>query len=187
MRSNSIFIHIPKTGGITVEKTLDLYVARSTDTYIDVVNKHKEGHISIGHMSYTILSIAGLIPIEFQNVFKFCFCRNPYDRAVSLYAYETTIKKLTFLEFTKERLGKYFASYPQYYWTNTVDMDFIGRFESFEDDFRTVDAILGKDITDIPKLNSTDHKPYQEYYCKESKELVEKYYEKDFEVFGYER
>jgi len=187
---NAVFIHVPKTGGICVENTLRLASLRNNHRIKN--NFRDEGMVSFGHLRFSKLLKRGLVSREFQdNAFKFCFCRNPYDRAVSHWSY--TMRKhpdrlapgTTFVEFTRgltER-GDFRC---QTWWLKDVEPDFIGRFERFEDDLRKVADILGRKVGKIPHMNGSLHAPYQMCYCEESKERIEKFYQPDFEYFGYE-
>ena len=67
-----------------------------------------------------------------------------------------------------------------------VDLDFIGRFETIGEDSDRVFRTLGLKDVHLPMINKTDHASYKECYCKESKEIVEKFYEEDFRILGYE-
>lgn len=71
-----IFIHIPKTGGTTVELELGLFD-----------HKHGYGVVNGKALQHLIwkdyVSILGLD--TFNNYFKFAIVRNPYDRIVSEY------------------------------------------------------------------------------------------------------
>ena len=64
-KKKSIFIHIPKTAGTSILKSL--------------------GGWAGDHCSYREYLQAS--PTKFKEYFKFCFVRNPYDRLVSTYNY----------------------------------------------------------------------------------------------------
>ena len=66
---NFIFIHIPKTGGSSVDSVLKKYVRRFVlheYLYPNVVHKAEKRN-------------------GFLNYFSFCFVRNPWDKIVSQY------------------------------------------------------------------------------------------------------
>lgn len=65
-------------------------------------------------------------------------------------------------------------------------VNFIGRFENFEEDLRAVLNKIGLDPSiEIPKLNATKHRHYRGYYSDETRLLVERMYAKDIQTFGY--
>lgn len=68
----------------------------------------------------------------------------------------------------------------------TVLVDFIGRFESLNDDTGTVLRTLGLPDASLPHKNSSDHKHYRSYYTQETRDLVAKRYARDIEYFDYE-
>lgn len=66
-----------------------------------------------------------------------------------------------------------------------IAMDFIGRFESLDDDFRKLSSHLGLDSAVLPQTNASRHRPYREYYTPETRKIVEERFAKDCGIFGY--
>jgi len=64
-------------------------------------------------------------------------------------------------------------------------VDYIGRFENFDNDFAFISKKIGKNLDKLHE-GKTEHKPYWEYYNEKTKELIEKRYKKDIKLFGYE-
>ena len=194
----SLFIHIPKTGGKSIARALYLRVfnrgVKEPPARVESLKErfNEWENTTFRHVLYKNLRKHKIISDEFHNdSFKFTFCRNPYDRAVSHWKY--TMRRhpgrlprgTSFLDFTRE-LGNRRDWIPQHTWVDGVDLDFIGRFENFEDDVYLVGDLIGVMVERIPKINTTKHDHYSTYYCDESRQRVEDYYEKDFEYFGYE-
>ena len=75
------------------------------------------------------------------------------------------------VEFLKNRFG-------------SIDMDFIGRFETLSADFATVAQRLGVDAT-LPHINSSREQGYQEFYSAASRDAVARAYAEDAERLGY--
>ena len=109
---NTIFIHIPKTAGITIyESILDL--DRFFGWFLGSENNNGDksltkantcGATMLGHIYWKSLIESEYLNLKyFKSSFKFCFVRNPYDRLVSLYKYHRVYKhlKLEFDEFVK--------------------------------------------------------------------------------------
>ena len=64
-------------------------------------------------------------------------------------------------------------------------MDFIGRFENLDNDFMYVASKLGINRK-LKKTNkSIRNKNYKSYYSRETKEIVNKVYQKDICLFKY--
>jgi len=161
-----IFIHIPKTGGESVWKAL---------------SKRKE-HIRA---------------IDWQNdVFKFCFVRNPWSRLASFYKYcfhfygeiDPFIKKgfeCWITKWSKQSFAKG-GTLTQWEWISDgekIIVDFIGRFENIEEDWKKVASILSID-TPFPHLNK-DPNPAPKH-TKETIEIIGDYCKKEIELFEYE-
>lgn len=171
-----IFIHIPRTGGTSIEKLLG--------------NKYqfKRKHESLFSLEEKV---------DISAFFKFSFIRNPWDIAISKYfaPYYSKINALSnnsLLYF----LNNYFPSpnesgdlFHDYF--NPSKMDFIGRFETRE---KNLDYISSKiKIKLDPKFSvkskemqkKRSKKHYTEYYDDETKSIVAEKYAKDIEYFGY--
>jgi len=188
---NAIFIHIPKAAGTSIEKSLGFIRARTPARFKNLFN-NKSGMYSFGHIEVRKRLADGSISKEFyDSAFKFCFCRNPYDRAVSHYFYarkrhpKEFSPKVSFIDFTRT-LGDYGRMFRlQSYYVEKLEFDFIGRFERLKEDFNYIANHLGINA-ELIKDNATKHKPYWEYYNSESIENVKKFYDKDFKRFGYD-
>lgn len=174
-----------------------------------------EGRITFGHINCSKLikssrfngNIDKLIDF-YKNSFKFYFTRNPYDRTVSLYAYLISIygkkrilpRDTDFLNFCRnikikgflevgltsnDRVGLTMCN-PQVNWLENINADFVGRFENLETDINKLAKILDIDIVEkIPQRNRSHRKNYESYYCKESKQIIEDLYAKDFQYLDY--
>ncbi len=85
------------------------------------------------------------------------------------------------------KLDRHFK--PQYYFIEGFNLDFVGKFENLEKDFKEVMKKAG--IRNHPKLphkrKSKKKKDYKDYYNEETKRLVQEKYKKDFELFGYSK
>ena len=133
--------------------------------------------------------------------------RNPYDRMVSMYFFAQKTKLngvydvdfLNFLQFCEH--FQELSSDPHFFhgWTQKSFIEFQGNvlvdnlisFENLQKDF---DKFLYRfDLKDfykktrarLKKENSTEHENYKQYYCSESKKIVENIWGEDVDYFLY--
>ena len=180
-----IYIHIPKTGGYSVCKAL---------------NKPLE----IGHRF-----LEDYPKENTANYFKFAFVRNPWDRFVSAYFYlkeggrnlghdrhgQQIVNRFSdFRSFVANfhSVKKDFKSLhflPQVNWTHdkqgNMQLDFVGRYENFQDDFNKVCKILDIPNLKIPHWNVSAHNEYRQYYDKITERIIAEEYSQDIEWFDY--
>ena len=208
-----IFIHIPKTGGSSIRSSLNknyrlIYNATEVNLkklgYLDL-NENFENydfkiHNFIDHIPYQLIKKKELE----KNKYKFTFIRNPFSRVVSLY-FECiankfhlegikTNKKINFEEFVEIIINKpYWFTIPMIDYIgikNITDMNFIGRFENFEND---IFKLKKRFKISIKHHNYNNHIPsklkfsdYSSFYSnKKIKEKIYLYYKKDFNYFKY--
>jgi len=74
---------------------------------------------------------------------------------------------------------------PQVKWTDGVALDFIGKYERIDRDFRKLCRRIDHPIVELPRLRTTNHDHYDTYYCQESRDIVNRIYREDFERFDY--
>jgi len=189
---NLLFIHIPKTGGTSYEK----YMLDKTETRIwgkqDIFPDPTLNQISLQHQPYqTVYKYRELLGIEFiDKLKKLAFVRNPYDRIVS---------DIFWLKFNTKT-----DSQEEIY--DTIRHDYIGRDDLDNHNipqYKFVTDENGKLIPDITLLkmeNLTEElqkygfpdyegpsqsNSYMKYLNKDSIRLINLFYKKDFEMFGY--
>lgn len=140
-----------------------------------------------------------------KNYFKFAFVRNPWDLHVSLYHYmlknknhsdhEKVKQYKTFENFVENRVKK--VKEQPYGLHKQVNMicdnegkvlvDYIGKMENLNEDFEKIIKIIGiHSIKCVPKINTSKHKHYKEYYTDHSKKLIADTFKEDIETFGYD-
>lgn len=202
----AVFIRCPRTGGTSINKAL-AQIGTPNFRRIDQVKYRftQQGPVSFSHMDYRKLVREGFVSPEFdREAYKFTVVRNPYSRHVSLFAYYKKFgdlhKNTSFETFTHlladnaiDDIGLFNVngmsqSQPQTRWitdeNGEIFLDYVGRFETIQQSFEIITAKLGIQ-TQLPKINTTQHKPYQEYYTPETAEIVYNYYLQDFKTLDY--
>lgn len=207
------FVHIPKNGGTTskfiINKLKNDRIISSENRFY--VLKEKD-FIEFNSSPRELLLMGRSQKIE--HYFTFCFTRNPWDRCVSYYFWclehprrrtlsnGQILKNLSFDKFIKlipKILKDSYKKYnnmkwhlsPQYEQTLGIEnkkIDFIGKLENFEEDFKMVLKLNNINFREEDlsiKKNKTTHKHYSLYYNEETKKIVEDIYKKDIEEFGY--
>jgi hypothetical protein len=142
-------------------------------------------------------------PEKYKDYFKFAFVRNPWARIVSCYCQKVENKTSNWKHYYGECFDKgfdYFVDFVAKKDLTTADrhirlqtslipvneVDFIGRLENFEEDFKYVLKVLKLDNRKIPKKNSSNHAHYSRYYNERTKEIIAQKYKADIEAFGYQ-
>jgi len=212
-----IFIKTRKTAGTSIEIYLSQYCDDNDIVTPITLNqaalgdkiKHEprnfgdfEAHIGAG-------KVKGRVSEEvWKNYFKFAFDRNPWDTMVSFYLQKSVVRnpKLrifgTFDEFVhgcENGTYKFPINFKMYSKKGEVLMDFIGRFESLEKDFKYVCDKVGIPFEKNQLVHargkfrkkksgsspSDKKKEYSSYYTEETRKIVEKAFEEEINLLGY--
>ncbi|MCK8480550.1 sulfotransferase family 2 domain-containing protein [Psychroserpens algicola] len=191
--TQSIFVHIPKAGGISIIKSL-----------------YGETAGGFGHPTYRrFLKLYG--NRRFNTYYKFTFVRNPWDRLYSAYSFlkkggmnhldaqfskEVMTEVDTFEDFvmhwlTPERMNSWIHFIPQFTFitndSNKIMVDFVGRFENFQEDFTTISKHIGvnQPLIHLNKTKDKKQHSYRDAYTNEMKSRVAELYKTDIELFKY--
>jgi len=188
---NLTFIHIPKTGGSSITKWLQLHVSNIT---------YYRKHCSVQTAQD-----------RWTNLGKtFCVIRDPYDWLVSWYEYEKVfvnerianiksgnIKQfkinpekdnLSVLYNKLDELNKGFEYFVknnnkdnQTAWAKNVDI--VLRFEHLDTDFQKIQKIIGCNIP-LEKINTTVRSDIEQYYTRKLKKITYAKYREDFDFLA---
>ncbi len=210
-RHKFLFVHIAKTGGTSIRAALNRYrfrdpyfIPRFVCSKLSALFDHRLG-VKIPRHAKAVAAME-MLPRELYNsLFKFAFVRNPWDLQVSSYHHilrerPHLIKHIdNFEEFLEWKLD---PTRPYHYIIDTsitlqsdyvVDLhgelivDFIGRYERLEKDFKEACRQIGIEAPKLPhRRKAGDRRPYQEYYNRRTRELVARRFRRDIEIFGYE-
>jgi len=73
----------------------------------------------------------------------------------------------------------------QLYWIKNINqIDYIIKYENLEEEFKVIQDIF--DIKNLlPKINTTTHKIYQEYYNDNTRNIISKIFEEEIDIFKY--
>lgn len=186
----AIFVHIPKTAGTAIERTLQA-----------------SPHQNVGGHT-TALGYQRTFPEEFATFFKFGVIREPVSRFLSAWRYlrkmpvhpalnNATIHECTGLSDWMDRLrtepkllDRIVHFWPQ--WKFVCDesgdlmVDRLFRFERIEAEWREISAILGIQQAELPRINqSGDWTEGRTVFNDFEISWITRYYAKDFQLGEY--
>jgi hypothetical protein len=154
----------------------------------DIKNR-REGRRYYNHMSaFEIRARAGAD--VFERYFKFCFERNPWDKAVSAFFWEKDRIKGVPQDFeTYVQKRKLPSRFDLYTMGGKLAVDFVGKFENLEEDYRKAMSVVGVD--DPPPLPRAKgnwrprDKSYRDYYNEVSRKAVARQFAREIDLLGY--
>jgi len=195
---NIIFIHIPKTGGGSIEKSLGIFGEDNNGSLNPNLNilYGKKNNKLLQHL--TISEIKAIKDKEYKTYKKITFVRNPFDKLLSEYFWRIQLygkNKIDFKYFLmeeviprKNKINTYVKNFykdekiissmdihymEQYKFlinNNNLDVDSIGKFEDFESDFK---KLFNKKL-----LNYKINKSKVDYFYYFSKKFLPKFIKK---------
>lgn len=210
-----IFIHIPKNAGSTFVQN---YTDGKRIKRFEILNEelgYDRDPVYGNHMTYQIIKNLvdhNSVTLDYDNYFKFCVVRNPWERMVSLYQHRMRKIDKTFQgkprnsAQDKEDLLKGFNHWllhtrhvsdtvltktPQLHWitdaNGNIIADKIINIQNYDEE---LDMILKR--LKVPRQkrkdfnrSKKDSSSYHEVYSEESKKHIEKYFASDIKEFGF--
>lgn len=175
-----IFIHIPRTGGTSIETSL---------------NPDR-----IGSVHFTLNEAITRWGIDLvKEYLTFSFIRNPFSRILSVYSYRisggnksgkdwklASELPLTFNDFIFQ-IEQFNDSHykPLSYWLENqlIQLDFIGRFENLAQDFEKLCSHLAITTPVLPHIRKSQHLHWKKYYNREMKKKMLDVFYDDFKSY----
>ncbi len=199
-----LFVHVPKTGGVSVEET--------------VQQACNDARTSMGRH----VTLGKILKEEPQAIdyWSFGFVRNPWARMVSWYSMIASWNRRHGPASGKPqdvehgsmrdgnemwRLAATYSGFEEFVMRGTEELprvgtpqisylrapkfdrqvDFIGRTENFAEDLQKVQIRLGLEPTVPPHRNKSRHGTYHDYYNDQTRQKITEVYAEDIELFGY--
>ena len=136
---------------------------------------------------------------EWENYFKFAFVRNPWDQAVSRFWHEHTFRARPpdapfskirhdfrlWLELKRKTIGIWHTLTGK---RGELGVDYVGKYETLEEDFQEVCRRVGIPYTVLPRMQSdfrTNKTHYSCYYVPATRRLVAEAASSEIEEYGY--
>jgi hypothetical protein len=191
-----IFVHVPKCGGSSIEAVLWPEPRTEAELWMGFVDEFHNRHQTGGLQHLHATQIRAEVGERFDAYFTFAFVRNPFDRLVSQFASMRSRPDLRafigmdddasfsrYLDLIEQRTHVQWE--PQCAFLD-IDVDFVGRFETFEADVKHVFGRLGVEVDAIPHVLRGERGPYRDYYDARTRATVERLYASDLERFKYQ-
>lgn len=192
-----VFIHIPKTAGNSITYALNHLPRRNGRVYpLAKIDKHAK--------AVEVKRILG--DKIWGEYFTFSFVRNPWDLMVSCYywwlqkafkweKFHPDIKRIqqlgSFDRFMHSQYGKEMINEIKgnmFDWISEegdIILDFVGRFENIQEDWKKVCEHIGVPYQTLPHKNRTERKPYREFYSTQTREIVAERFWRSIKEFRY--
>jgi len=136
-----------------------------------------------------------------DECFKFCTIRNPFDKLVSMYSFQMSRRKQNplspefsavrrdFLDWVKAR--RFVGDKDKYMIDGSVCVDYFIRFENLLNDLAEVCQKLGieRDVSELESFKSrsrVNDQHFSEFYDSEARQIVAEAYAFELDRFGYE-
>lgn len=210
LQKKFLFIHVPKTGGNSIQNILKKY---SEDKIVTLAD-HQDGleRFEIKNDKYgihkhsTLTDYANKIEKElFNDLFKFSTIRNPWDMCVSFYFSPHRGN----VQWNREEFKKFIQTVPtlsSYIKVESTiqkiktklnlidkrnakplnsDIDFIMRFENLNEDFKKVCEKIDVPFENLPHRNKSSRDTYTKYYDDELIELVRHRFSEEIKYGSY--
>lgn len=192
----TIFVHIPKTGGQSIEATFFDRGLTPEDAGMVTNSDPARGPEELAHLyAREYRDCRHVTPEQFRSYFKFCVVRNPFERIVSEYKFAYQADGISFGSFLAGLPKPGFSDRrrhiePQCHFVRDTDgrglVDRIVRFERLADEMPGLLAGVFGEPVELPRLNvAADPTDFRRFYTAGREALVRKLYAPDFAYFGY--
>lgn len=192
-----LFVHIPKTGGNSIQNVLRVY---SEDQIVclnplqDGIERFELRNLNYGyHKHSTLKEYESLLdPHLFASLYKFACIRNPWERMISYYfsphRQVTQWNRADFIRFVDE-VSPMLSYLDQVSTSGSVEsrlgVNRLLRFDRLQEDFSLLCHDLGLPQQVLPHRNASSRRHYSEYYDSQLVELVARKCAASIEYFGF--
>ena len=124
-----------------------------------------------------------------NDYFKFCFERNPWDKMVSYYYWSCRKRKCSFDDFLEEE--NYCINYNLYTNNdNQIIVDHIGKYEQLDEELEIICKIIGIEFNKPLAVNAKSgirkKKSYRDFYTDDQRMKIGKIFANEIDSHGYQ-
>lgn len=202
-KTKFVFIHVPKNGGQSISRALRPHTLSAGQQVLQraarvIGRKSKFDLYGLypggGHASaLEVRSVIG--QAAYEDALSFAVVRNPWDRMVSLYAFERESPHRKYHHIAKDQTFEFFLENLRDLWfydqsrfildeSQKVMVDEICRFENLSDDFKAVCDKLGVKAL-LPHKNASKRPKYRSLYNETTRSIVADMCARDIALFDY--
>lgn len=210
-----VFVHIPKCAGQSIETFFLERIGLDWRTRAPLLLRPNDmpslGPPRLAHLlARDYVANKWMTPEQFRSYFKFAFVRNPWDRTASFYRFLGYHRRCSFPRFVRRHLPALVAGDKRWFLCPQAEylygpdgdllVDFVGRFETLQQDFARACTHIGIADARLPHVNSSHAPrsllarwfrpprsvPYREMYDSSTRQAVADIYAADVEAFAYE-
>ena len=198
-----VYIHVNRTGGSSFASVLGPYVDSQprdhTSKLLSRLRLQRDPRKIHFRAHDSALTVQRRWPkAMFDAYYKFAFVRNPWSWLVSVYhrILGTPGHRHNALVAGMSGYGEFIdfeiARAKRFQHTFVLDdrdqllVDFVGRFESLQDDFDKVCNRLSIEHSELPTLGGRKQVDYRELYDDVTRAKVQRHWKKDIELFEYD-
>ncbi|WP_280540237.1 sulfotransferase family 2 domain-containing protein [Chromohalobacter sp. 11-W] len=197
-------LYHPRALNVTRKAFLERWRYGNTNRYRNLVNTAVKAKYKKTLFRNPVHSPAEAVkryfPYEWENYYKFCFVRNPFDQALSEYFYQTRglERDVSFSHFLKAMAGEvddpkivphgFRSNWPLYTCDDELAIDYAGKYESIEEEFKIVCQHLGVPCQDRlmkEKKAKGDKGEISSWYSEDDIQRVRSIYADEIRFFGY--
>ena len=125
-----------------------------------------------------------------DSYYKFCFERNPWDKAVSMYYFYTKTHNISRpMDVQIQAFGERLSNYSIYSIDGKVAVDYVARYEDLGNEIEGIRQKIGlPEKLILPKAKGgyrKDRRPYREVIEENEEECIRRICRKEIELLGY--